>query len=168
MLQFFRIRDAVFTTMGFNAAVSEAAPDGLKGKTCYFVVRDRAGNLVRLFPISEFDDSAPRDTVIVNLTPYRGDPAKAAARVEIACEDLPGACNGDADAMARLGATLFTLLRAEAPYHDAKTALGLVTAFFGAGRVQDELNRRGSLKDLALPDLAQTVAEGLGVKLVLQ
>lgn len=161
-MEFFRIRDAVFATHGFSIAVSEAAPEGLSGKTCYFAVRDRAGNLVRQSPITEFGDDAPRDTVIVNLTAYRSDPARAAAAVKVACEDMAGALNGDAESMASLGATLFTIVRAEAPFHDAKTALGLVTSLWGAGRVQDELNRRGNLKHLAMPDLAATVAEGLG------
>lgn len=45
---------------------------------------------------------------------------------------------------------------------DEKTQLGLLNNIYGAGRVMDELNRKGSVRFLGAPDWDAILSEALG------
>jgi len=157
-MDFFRVRDAVFSDRGFAFGLSESAPGGLKGTCCMFVPRDKAGRPMGTIQLPGTDINSDI-TTLIHLTPYRSDARKAAAYVTFATEHIAGAMSGKGEDQDALGAYLFLLIRAEAPHHDGKTAFRLMETLWGAGRLHAEENRAGSLKYLQLPDFRETISE---------
>jgi len=163
MLSFVRIRDAIFTTAGYNLNVREAAPDGrLKGSNAFFVTTDSNGKATSTSRVAGCESDADGD-VFIHLKPYRGDPAKAPAAVELMCARLAAAVDGWERERREFGELALWLVVNELKYApDSRTQLGLLSALYGTARVHDELNKRGTTKGLFDVDVGKMVAEAFG------
>jgi hypothetical protein len=165
MLPYVRIRDAVFTSAGFNVRVSEAAPGGLKrDSNAHFIRTNDAGKAVGLERIGGCEGLGEAEC-FVQLQSYRSDPAQAEAIVLLLEARLGAVVKGHRQQQEECGYLLAQLVFAEAKYaRDDTTRLGLLAALYGTARVHEELNRRGTLDALQEIDLADLVAEAYYVR----
>ncbi len=139
---FFRFRDAVFTTVGYNLNVREAAPGGLRRESsAHFVPQNSEGKAIGMERVAGCEAKEGAD-IFIHLRPYRSNRDRARAAVEIACAHLGDAARGEPKAQSAFGVAVAALVVAESKATpDVQEKIGLFAALYGPGRMTEMLNR---------------------------
>lgn len=165
-LLFVKLRGSVFTEDGFCLRAGEIAPRLRKDSCAFFATLDRSGQRTHLEKIAGCEGDPgddPAETLCIPLEPYR-DAQQGRKLVILMCAHLHAAVDGDREARETLASAWFELCLGRPcgfKHATEATRLDLLAAYYGRGRVLDELNHKGHLDELAKIRPAEMVAEAL-------
>ena len=157
---FIKLRGAIFATRGYCLN----APRLSKNRDAHFLVKDAAGATLGLDPVPGCSGD-PGESDVVQLWPYPDEKAAREALM-LVIYALPAALDGDDEARELLGVGWLKMLTEglRLTQQSEPMQLELLKNLFGAGRILDELNRRGTLAFVGEPDMVAMLDEALPIR----
>lgn len=154
---FIKLRGVIFAEAGYCLE----APALTKESTAFFATLNQKGHTIQVDRILGCEGDA-EDASIVRLTPYPNR-EQALKWLHVMCMALDLAVKGDLQARAMLCYGWLSMVREGlmCEQQDQETQHRLTCHLFGAGRVLDELNRKGTFRYFPKPDWEALLDEAL-------